>query len=133
MVRGHGSVADEPVAVGGADAGPTPYDLLLSACTGMTLRMYADRKGWPVQDIVVRLQHEKIHAIDEARCEDREARLDRVEREVEITGGLSAEQRTRLVEIADRCPVHRTLSGGVHVETRLTRTVSLPVDEADQS
>jgi putative redox protein len=136
MVRGHGSVADEPVAVGGADAGPTPYDLLLSAlgaCTGMTLRMYADRKGWPVQDIVVRLRHEKIHAIDEARCEDREARLDRVEREVEITGGLSAEQRTRLVEIADRCPVHRTLSGGVHVETRLARTVSLPVDEAGQS
>lgn len=136
MVRGHGSIADEPVAVGGTDAGPTPYDLLLSAlgaCTGMTLRMYADRKQWPLEQVTVRLRHEKIHAVDEVHCEDQEARIDRIQREVEVTGELSPEQRARLIEIADRCPVHGTLSAGVHVETRVTPTFSLPVEQPTQA
>jgi len=118
----HQLVVDEPVADGGTDAGPTPYDLLLAAlgaCTAMTVRMYARRKGWPLDDIEVRLRHEKIHARDCAECETKEGRLDHVEREIALHGALDASQRARLLEIANRCPVHRTLVSEIHVSTRL--------------
>jgi len=118
----HQLVVDEPVADGGTDAGPTPYDLLLAAlgaCTAMTVRMYARRKGWPLDDIEVRLRHEKIHARDCAECETKEGRLDHVEREIALHGALDASQRARLLEIANRCPVHRTLISEIHVSTRL--------------
>lgn len=118
----HRLAADEPREAGGDDTGPSPYELLsaaLAACTTMTLRMYAERKGWSVGRIHVAVRHEKIHARDCADCETREGRIDRFERVIEIEGALSAEQRTRLLEIADRCPVHRTLTGEVKIETRL--------------
>jgi uncharacterized OsmC-like protein/fermentation-respiration switch protein FrsA (DUF1100 family) len=120
LARGHALIADEPAAVGGENLGPTPYDLLaaaLGACTTMTLRMYADRKKWPLEEAVVRLEHSRIHAEDEEQIEDGDARLDRIDREVTLVGPLDDEQRARLVEIADRCPVHRTLSAGVRIET----------------
>lgn len=120
----HVFVADEPVAVGGADAGPTPYDLLVAAlgtCTGMTLKAYAERKGWPLEEVTVKLEHGKVHGVDQAQCADREPRVDRITRELKIEGAaLTDEQRARLLEIADKCPVHRTLSAGVFVETSLT-------------
>jgi uncharacterized OsmC-like protein len=121
--RHHALIVDEPAALGGADTGPTPYELLsaaLGTCTSITLRMYADRKGWPLEEVTVRLEHSRVHALDEAQCEDREPRVDRIDRMVEVSGRLSAEQRARLLEIADRCPVHRTLEAGVRVHTRLT-------------
>ena len=117
-VRGHALVADEPTAMGGTDAGPTPYDLLaaaLGACTTMTLVSYARRKGWPLREAVARLRHAKVYARDQDRCDDEPARLDRLERSVELVGELSDEQRARLHEIAGRCPVHRTLDAGVEV------------------
>jgi uncharacterized OsmC-like protein/fermentation-respiration switch protein FrsA (DUF1100 family) len=119
LARGHSIIADEPAAVGGENLGPTPYDLLaaaLGACTTMTLRMYADRKKWPLEETVVRLQHSRIHAEDEERLEDGDARLDRLDREVTLIGPLDDQQRARLLEIADRCPVHRTLSAGVRID-----------------
>jgi len=120
-VRRHALTADEPISVGGEDAGPTPYDLLLAglgACTSMTLQMYARRKGWPLQEARVRLRHRRKHANDCLDCAtDPDPRLDVVDREVELSGDLDDEQRTRLLEIADRCPVHRTLEAGVHVRT----------------
>lgn len=123
VANGHSLIADEPIAVGGSDTGPTPYGLLaasLGACTGMTLRMYADRKQWPLDAVVVRLKHEKIHAKDCENCESKpEGKMDRIEREIELDGPLSGEQRRRLLEIADKCPVHRTLSSKVSIESRL--------------
>jgi uncharacterized OsmC-like protein/alpha-beta hydrolase superfamily lysophospholipase len=119
----HSLVADEPRALGGEDAGPSPYDLVLAglgACTSMTLRMYADRKEWPLDEVRVRLKHTRLHKKDEERAEDDgDARLDHVHREVELVGDLDGEQRARLLEIAERCPVHRTLEAGVRVETEL--------------
>jgi putative redox protein len=119
---GHALVADEPESLGGTDAGPTPYDLLLAAlsgCTAMTLRMYADRKGWPLESVTVRLSQDRIHAKDCEECETEEGRIDRIEREVELEGSLDEKQRRRLLEVADMCPVHRTLKGEVIVENSL--------------
>jgi len=122
LVNRHSLVADEPVQSGGTDQGPTPFDLLvaaLGACTSMTLRMYADRKGWPLEAATVRLKHEKIHAAECEACETREGMLDRIEREIEIEGPLDPAQKQRLLQIADRCPVHRTLTSEVEIKTRL--------------
>ncbi|MDX1495888.1 MAG: OsmC family protein, partial [Longimicrobiales bacterium] len=133
-IRDHYLVADEPESVGGEDAGPTPYDLLvagLGACTSMTLQMYAGRKEWPLEEARVRLKHRKVHAQDCQDCEeDGDRRLDVVEREVELIGELDDEQRARLMEIADRCPVHRTLNAGVRVRTT---EVPRPEGAADAS
>jgi putative redox protein len=125
---GHALLADEPLSVGGTGRGPTPYDLLaasLGACTSMTLRMYASRKGWPLEEATVRLTHEKIHVQDEEACANREARMDVLEREITLEGPLDSDQSARLLEIADRCPVHRTLSAGVVIKTR---AAELPED-----
>ncbi len=113
--------ADEPRAVGGDDTGPTPYGLLaaaLGACTTMTMRMYANRKQWPLEKVSVSVAHEKIHAKDCEACETQTGRVDRFDRRLRIEGPeLTAEQRARLIEIADRCPVHRTLHSEVDVRT----------------
>jgi putative redox protein len=115
-------VADEPTSVGGTNTGPTPYDYLLTAlgtCTSMTLRMYADRKEWPLESVTVRITHHKVHARDCAECEAATGYVDTVDREIELVGPLSDKQRERLLEIADRCPVHKTLHGEVLVQSRL--------------
>ncbi len=118
----HHFAADEPADYGGDDSGPTPYDLLLAglgACTTMTLRMYAERKGWPLDRAEVRLTHEKIHARDCADCETREGRIDRIDRRLKLEGPLEPAQREKLLEIADKCPVHRTLTGEIKINTEL--------------
>jgi uncharacterized OsmC-like protein len=119
---GHTVVADEPENLGGTDTGPTPYDYLLAAlggCTAMTLRMYADRKGWPLESVTVRLSQDRIHAKDCGECETEEGRIDRIGREIELGGPLDEKQRRRLMEVADMCPVHRTLKREVLVENSL--------------
>ena len=118
----HKLIADEPEEVGGNDFGPDPYELLsssLGACTAMTLKMYARRKKWPLKEVTVHLNHFKKYVDDCNGCEKSNSRLDHFERLIEIEGDLSQEQRTRLLEIADRCPVHKTLHGDIRVETKL--------------
>ncbi|UWU71315.1 alpha/beta fold hydrolase [Bradyrhizobium sp. NC92] len=117
----HHLVADEPLAAGGADAGPGPYDFLLAglgACTSMTMRLYADRKSLPLDRVTVTLKHSKIYAKDCAECETREGMLDQIERDIAIDGALDAEQRKKLMEIADKCPVHRTLTSEIRIVTK---------------
>ncbi len=116
----HHLVADEPVNAGGQDNGPGPYDLLLAslgACTSMTLRLYADRKKIPLQRVEVRLRHFRVYASDCAECETREGMVDHIDREISLDGDLSADQRAKLMEIADKCPVHRTLTSEINIRT----------------
>jgi len=117
----HALLADEPLGIGD-DTGPAPYDLLLAAlgtCTSMTVRMYADRKQWPLEDVAVRLAHNKVHATDCANCTSESGKVDVIERELVLVGALDDEQRQRLLEIADMCPVHRSLHDETHVSTKL--------------
>ncbi|MGY4508327.1 uncharacterized OsmC-like protein/fermentation-respiration switch protein FrsA (DUF1100 family) [Bradyrhizobium sp. USDA 3650] len=117
----HHLTADEPVAAGGEDAGPGPYDLLLAglgACTSMTMRLYADRKSLPLDRVTVSLKHSKIYAKDCAECETRDGMLDQIERDIAMDGALDPEQRKKLMEIADKCPVHRTLTSEIRIVTR---------------
>ena len=117
----HRMLADEPVAAGGEDSGPGPYDFVLAglgACTSMTLRLYAERKSLPLERVTVTLKHSKIYAQDCADCETKEAMLDQIDRVIAIEGNLDAEQRKKLMEIADKCPVHRTLTSEIHIVTR---------------
>ena len=119
-VGAHRFLADEPVAVGGLDSGPGPYDLLLAAlgaCTSMTLRLYAEVKALPLDLVTVRLSHARIHAEDCEQCETKEGMIDRIERRITLKGDLDATQRARLMEIADRCPVHRTLTSEIDIKT----------------
>lgn len=122
FANGHALVADEPTEYGGTDRGPTPYDYLLAAlgaCTGMTLQMYARLKKIPLEKAIVRLSHEKVHANDCETCDASNGKIDRMEREVELIGELTDEQRQRMLQIADRCPVHKTLHGEIEVVTQL--------------
>jgi putative redox protein len=125
---GHALITDEPVALGGTNSGPTPYDLLiggLGACTAITIRMYADRKGWPVEAVEVRLTHRKVPA-DQVDCEwTKSGKVDVIDREVTLFGELDESQRARLLEIANRCPVHRTIDGGPCVRTYERRPEAL--------
>lgn len=120
--RSHHFYSDEPTEDGGDDLGPSPYDLLLAAlgsCTAMTLRLYADRKGWPLEAIRVRLSHARIHARDCKECESEEGQISKIERKISVVGDLSGGQKEHLLEIANRCPVHRTLTHEIHIESSL--------------
>ena len=121
MAGKHHLAADEPMSVGGDDAGPDPYDYLLAAlgvCTSMTVGFYARRNKWPLENITVSLWHSRIHARDCEECETKDGMVDRIDVEVELTGSLSAEQHAKLMEIAAKCPVHRTLTSEVNIRLR---------------
>ncbi len=118
----HALRADEPAAVGGGDAGPGPYELLLMAlgsCTSMTINMYATRKKWALDQVVVRLRHERVYADDCINCEDQKSKIDRIWCSIELIGALDDAQRNRLIEIAKQCPVHRTLTSKAEIRTDL--------------
>jgi len=122
IANGHSLIADEPVKAGGANSGPTPYDLLtsaLGACTGMTLRVYADYKRIPLEAVIVRLKHQKIHAEDCQDCEDLKSKIDLIEREIELRGDLDEPTRQKMLEIAGRCPVHKTLESRTRIVSKL--------------
>ena len=122
-VGGHVFVADEPETLGGRNSGPAPYDLLLSAlgaCTNMTLRLYADRKEWPLTGIDTTLRHRKADASECEECETESGKIDIIERQIALHGDLSQDQLDRLMEIADRCPVHRTLTSETVIRSRRT-------------
>jgi uncharacterized OsmC-like protein len=115
--------ADEPVSAGGGNAAPSPYDYLLIAlgvCTSMTVGLYARRKQWPLENITVSLRHSRIHAKDCEECETKEGMLDRIETEIELTGSMNSEQRAKLIEIAAKCPVHRTLKSEINIRLQAT-------------
>ena len=117
----HSLLADEPADYGGTDTGPTPYDLVLAglgACKTMTMRMYAERKGFPLDRVRVTLKHDKIHAEDCATCETKDGRIDRIVAEIEVIGDMDAETRQKIADIAEKCPVHRTLQSEVVIESR---------------
>jgi uncharacterized OsmC-like protein len=123
----HSLVADELVSAGGGDAGPDPYDYLLAAlgvCTSMTVGFYARRKQFPLENITVSLWHSRIYAVDCEECETKEGMLDRIDIEVELTGPLSAEQHDKLMEIAGKCPVHRTLTSEINIRLRAAQKSS---------
>jgi uncharacterized OsmC-like protein len=123
--------ADEPVSVGGGNAAPGPYDYLLvglGACTSMTVGLYARSKKWPLENISVSLRHSRIHANDCAECETKEGMLDRIDVELALSGELTAEQRAKLMEIAARCPVHRTLKSEIDIRLRTAPSGSLHED-----
>jgi putative redox protein len=114
--------SDEPTSVGGSNTGPTPYDLLLAAlgsCTSMTVSMYARRKQWPLERVTVHLRHSRVHAEDCAACETQDAKLTVIERDIQLDGPLGQDQRARLLAIANRCPVHLTLTSRIDIRTRL--------------
>ena len=116
---GHHLVADEPVEAGGTDRGPGPYDLLmaaLGACMSMTIALYARRKQWPLETVVIRLSHSRVYAKDCLECVVRDdTRLDRISTEVQLSGALTAEQERKLMEVAHKCPVHRTLMSQIDI------------------
>jgi putative redox protein len=115
----HHLVADEPVSAGGTDRGPGPYELLMGAlgsCMSMTIALYARTKQWPLENVVIRLRHSRVYAKDCADCVVRDdTLLDRIDTEIELSGALTVEQRARLIEIAHKCPVHRTLKSEIHI------------------
>ena len=126
VAGGHALIADEPLDVGGTNLGPSPYHLLsaaLASCTTMTLKMYAARKNLDLSAVTVRVRHGKVHAEDCSDCESKDGKIDEFQRELSIDGNLDATERARLLEIADKCPVHRTLHSEIKVRTRLTKDV----------
>jgi putative redox protein len=128
-VGDHRLTADEPLAAGGTDTGPTPYDLLaaaLGSCTSMTISYYARRNQWPLESVTVRVGHSRIHAADCKQCHTKEGRVERLELAIELTGPLSAEQRQELLRIAGRCPVHKTLKSEIDIQTSLVDSQPTP-------
>ena len=118
----HAVRADEPKTAGGGDGGPNPYELLLmslGSCTSMTVQLYAARKKWPLEQVIVRLRQERVHVQDCTDCEKPDAMVHRIEKSIELVGALDDEQRQRLREIADHCPVHKTLTSKIVIETVL--------------